>query len=263
MFFSLNKIFPRNLLKDNYKVAIFIVNYNMPERAEALYKNVKENSRWPIDIYLIDNGSDIKNIAKGTNVFIKRNVQTCRGWLEGLKAAQISNKQYFAYMFLITSANFISDEDPITPMVEFLIKNKKAVGIHPALTKESTTNWKHLITREGGSPRQTWMIDNIASLYRADWFDSIGWFDKELIYAWGIDLETCYLARKQGRTIWVDERVQVTKITNIAYKMKRMNMSADQRSKLAGQNMKDILSKRYGENYWELMTEKYVTKKML
>lgn len=165
-------------------------------------------------------------------------------------------------MFLITSTKFINNQDVVTPMVKFLVKNKSAVGIHPSLTKESTTNWTHLINRGGKKPRQTWMIDNIASLYKADWFDSIGWFDPELIYAWGIDLETCYLARKTKKTIWVDERVQVTKITNIGYKMKRMNMSADDRSKLAGENMKKVLEKKYGRNYWEVMTKDHVTPEM-
>lgn len=246
----------------NYRVAAFIVNYNMPERADALFEKLKKNSKWPLDIYLIDNGSDLKVPAKNTNVYIKKNVQTCRGWLEGLKMAKKSKVKYFAYMFLITSTSFIDETDPLTPMVQFLVDNKNAVGIHPALTKESTTNWTHLVTRGLTEPRQTWMIDNIASLYRANWFDSIGWFDPKLIYAWGIDLETCYLARKAKKTIWVDERIKVTKITNIAYKMNRMNMTADNRSLLAGSNMKEILSQKYGGGYWERMTKDYITEQM-
>jgi len=245
------------------KVAALIVNYNMPERAQALYNKLKESSKWPLDIYLIDNGSDLKPPAENTNVFIKKNIQTCRGWLEGLKASKKSKNKYYAYMFLITSANFVDDKDVVTPMVKFLINNKDAVGIHPSLTQKSTTNWIHLIDRGGNKPRQTWMIDNIASMYKADWFDDIGWFDPNLIYAWGIDLETCYIARKQGKTLWVDERVQIEKITNIGYKMDRMRMSADERSKLANKNMIEVLSKKYGKDFWNKMTKDYVTEQML
>ncbi len=61
------------------KVAVFIVNYNMNERAEALYDYLKKNETWPIDIYLIDNGSDLTKPSKKTNVFIKNNVQTTNG----------------------------------------------------------------------------------------------------------------------------------------------------------------------------------------
>ncbi len=233
----------------------------MPERADALSEHLLKYSKWPLDVYLIDNGSDIKPPSKYTNVFIKKNVQTCNGWLEGLKATK--NKKYFAYMFLITSTNFVEEKDPITPMVKFLIKTPNAVGIHPALTKESTTYWTHLITRDTKKPRETWMIDNIASMFRADWFDKIGWFDPELVYAWGIDLETCYLARKNHLSLWIDERVNVTKITNIGYKMKRMNMSAGDRVTLADRNMRDILKRKYGEDYWDKMTKHHISKEML
>lgn len=250
-------------LYQKFRVAIFIVNYNMPERADELYEYIDRYAQWPIDIYLIDNGSDIQNPAKHTNVFIPKNVQTCRGWIEGLKFAKKTGNKYFAYVFLITSTNFIEKRDMISPMVKFLIKRKDAVGIHPALTKESTTNWTHLITREGKGIRKTWMIDNIMSVYKADWFDKIGWFDKDLIYAWGIDLETCYLARKEGKSLWINEEIKVTKITNIAYKMKRMNMSADDRSRLAGENMRMVLEKKYGPNYWAKMTKEYITEDLL
>ncbi len=103
------------------------------------------------------------------------------------------------------------------------------------------------------------MIDNIASLYRADWFDSIGWFDPALVYAWGIDLETCYKARMQRRDLFVDERVRVKKITDIGYKMNRMGMTAEQRQERAGANMAAVLSSRYGVNWWNIMTQEGVT----
>lgn len=238
---------------------MFVVNYNMPERADALAEYLKENVKYPYDLYLVDNGSDLKPPAKNTTVWIKKNIQTCRGWLRGLEEAKKSGKKYFAYWFLITSADFFGQKsDPLISMVEILEKNKNAVGIHPALTKDSTTAWKHMIERGGSEPRRTWMIDNISSLYRADWFDSIGWFDRRLIYAWGIDLETCYLARKQKKSIWIDERVKIRKITNIAYKMNRMNMSANDRELLASKNMTDILGQKYGSDYLDIMFNAYV-----
>lgn len=248
------------LLSRFFRVAVFIVNYNMLERADKIFEYISENSRWPVDIYLIDNGSDIQKPSKHTNVWIKKNVQTCRGWLRGLEQVRKSGKKYFAYSFLITSASFSDNIDPISPMVKFLILNRSAIGIHPALTVDSTTNWTHLITRGGSKPRQTWMIDNICSMYKSRWFDRIGWFDKRLIYAWGIDLETCYIARKENRSIWVDERVKVSKVTNIAYRMNRMNMKASERERLAGENMREVLQKKYGPDYWNIVMNENVSK---
>ena len=45
--------------------------------------------------------------------------------------------------------------------------------------------------------------------------------------------------------------------------MKRMNMSAKNRERLASENMRKILTKKYGENYIDQILKGYVTKEML
>ena len=237
-------------------VAIFITNFNMPERTDALYEYIHSHTTWSCDYYIVDNGSTIAPLSRYTNVMLPFNKQTTAGWIEGLLAARA--KEYLAYMFLITSAEFPETGDPIAPLAQFLIDNPAAVGIHPALTADSTTSWEHMITRGGDAPRQTWMLDNICSMYRADWFDSIGWFDPEMLYAWGIDLETCYKAREQGHSLWIHEGARAKKITNIGYKMERMQMSADDRSLAAGANMRQVLAKKYGDQFWDKMVNQYV-----
>ena len=102
------------------------------------------------------------------------------------------------------------------------------------------------------------MIDNIASLYRADWFDSIGRFDPNFKYGWGIDLETCYKARQQDKSLWIDERVKVQKITDIGYTMDRMNMSADRRRYLASVNMNAVMTEKYGDDWAYKMTKENI-----
>jgi GT2 family glycosyltransferase len=234
------------------RVAVLIVNYNMPERTDALCEAISGRTKWPHDLCVIDNGSDQQPPSRYTMLRLPKNIQTTGGWLAGLNALK---EKYFAYWFIITSARIPDDQgDILTPMARLLMDDENAVGIHPSLTAESTTGWLHLKNRGTNAPRRTWMIDNIASLYRADWFDSIGRFDPAFIYAWGIDLETCYRARKQGRSLWVDDRVQVEKITNIGYTMNRMGMTAEERGRLAYANMMEVGKRKYGERFWELMT---------
>lgn len=244
------------------RIAAFLTNYNMPERADALADYLTAHVSWPLDLYLVDNGSDMTQPARNTYVFLPKNVQTTAGWLAGMKSADWSGREYFAYLFLITSTEFV-EGDPISPMAEWLQDNPQAVGIHPALTLDSTTFWEHLKTRGGDQPRRTWMIDNICSLYRADWFDSIGRFDKKMLYAWGVDLETCYKARCQGKSLWVDERVRVKKVQDIGYTMRRMKMTAHERQGLANTNMRQVLLSKYGKTYWEKMTQEKITPEMV
>jgi len=245
---------------DTTKVAIVIVNYNMPERADALAEYIHEFVRWPYELIVVDNGSD-QDPSRYTSLTLGRNVQTTNGWLAGIQYANalaaMQGEKYLSYWMMITSAAFVGGGDVLKPMAEWLIEHPDAEGIHPALTPRSTTTWKHLITRPDAAPRprKTWMIDNIAALWRAEWFDSIGRFDPKLIYGWGIDLETCWKARMSGLTLWVDERVRMEKITDIGYTMRRMGMDAQTRRELATENMRSILSVRYGADWWDKMTK--------
>jgi len=238
------------------KVAIFITNYNMPERTDALAVYILDRVQWPVDLFVIDNGSDLCPPSKYTNVRLPQNVQTTGGWLAGVEEARGKNGKYLAYWFIITSAEFVDGKDVLTPMALALCDYPSVVGIHPALTEDSTTAWEHLKNRRGHGVRRTWMIDNICSLWRADWWEEQGGWDPELKYAWGIDFEMSYKAREQERLLWVHDGVEVRKVTDIGYSMDRMNMTADQRVGLASANMADVLSRRYGPNWnWKMLNQ--------
>ena len=251
------------------RVAVIITNYNMIERCDALCWHIREHVVWPHDLIVVDNGSDLIEPSRFTTLQLEKNIQTTGGWLAGLnyadELAKKSGKDYFAYWFLITSAEFSKDDksDPLSPLVMSLVDNPSAVGIHPALTSDSTTAWEQLKTRGGAQLRPTWMIDNIASLYRADWFNSIGRFEPALFYGWGIDYETCWKARRDGKGLYVHEGVQMRKISDIGYSMGRMNMTAQERGQKAGANMADVLSAKYGRTWLERMREEYVIRDMV
>lgn len=250
------------------RIAIILPNYNMPEAVEHMGRYLEENAEWPHDFIVVDNGSDLIMPSPYTRVRLPKNVQTTGGWLAGLQMAddlaKARQEPYLGYIFTITSASFDRRvrKCPISPMAKLLLGVEKAVGVHAALTVDSTTAWHHLVTRHvkraDPKPRRTWMIENIWALYRASWFDRVGRFDPALTFAWGCDLETSYIARQQGRSLWIDERVLVRKVTDIGYEMDRMNMTADERQFRARTEMAHILTKKYGINWEKLMRSEKV-----
>ena len=52
------------------KVAIFIVNYNMPERTDALVGHIQQTVKWPYELFVIDNGSDLCPPSEYTTVYL-------------------------------------------------------------------------------------------------------------------------------------------------------------------------------------------------
>lgn len=262
------------------KVAVILPNYNMPESAERTYRDLEGSSQ--ADLYIVDNGSDLVEPAEHTNVFIPKNCQTTGAFMHGIAAANKSGKNYIAYCFMITSTDFNSEDRSqgnssgtrgVASAINLFVREPNIVGYSPTLTKSSTTAWKHMILRPFAptSPprtllsgqRRTWMIDNICAFWRKDWFDSIGQFDLRMTYAWGIDLETSWKARSQGRDIVLDDFWQVHKETDIGYTMGRMNMSAEERDARARAQMAEVLGKKYGPNWHNKMRTEFVTEEML
>ena len=155
---------------------------------------------------------------------------------------------------MITSAGFVDHRDPLSPLAHYLKRDDKAVAISPALTYDSTTIWNHMKVRGGeGRPRRVWYIDQIAALYRADWFDQQGRWDERLTYAHGIGLKMCHTARRQARSIWVHEGSIIKKVTDIGYRMDRMNMTAEQRRINAKSEMDRVLGAEFGPDYWQYL----------
>jgi len=236
------------------KVAVFIVNYNMPEKADKLYEYIVKNVHYPIDIYSVDNGSDLVPPSKYANVIMEKNLQTMGGWLRAFEEADKKPYKYFGYMFLFTSMEFTKkSKDPISYMIQKLEEDKNAVVVIPALSKDSNIYWEHLKNRGTKNFRQTWFIDNIAPLWRAEWLDKNGRVNGDLRYAYGVDVEMCWKARKAKKSIWIDERIEVSKATDIGYKMNRMNMSAEDRRKLGWENTVEVFSKKYGPNWYDIL----------
>lgn len=248
-----------------HKVAVVLPNYNMPERTDALVEYIQTHAKAPHDIFVVDNGSDLVEPSQYSNVLIEDNCQTTCGWLAGLMAsdtvAEYNKEPYFAYWIMITSAEFVDglSGDPLTPLVELLISNPDAAVVHPALTKDSTTALAtQMMDRGSGEPRRTYLVDNVAALWRADYLNSIGRFRRELTMAWGVLPEVCWMARRDRKTIWIHEGTLIKKISNIGYSMNRMNMTAEERAQLASAESWSVLEPIYGPRFHDKLGHEWV-----
>lgn len=246
------------------RIAAVLTNYNMPERAEALWEHLIEHVEWPVDLILVDNASDLTAPAEYTVLCLPKNVQTTRGWLAGLRLADIIEdswgRPYLGYMLMITSAEIPDDQgDIVTPMAEFLIENEHAVGIMPALTADSEIDvWHHMMARGGDQPRRVMGLDSICTIWRADWFNKIGRFDPAFEFAWGVHEETCWKARKERRSLWVHEGLRVKKVQDIGYAMDRMNMTALERRERAMEQVIAVMTQKYGAGALDRMNSEFV-----
>lgn len=255
-------------MKPNEKVAIVIVNYNMGWRADDLAANVLARVEVPYELIVVDNGSTMEPYPKSTTIALRENVQMANGMRMGIHYADALSywKKYeiFAYWLMITSARFLEDQlyDPLAPLVEIMEQDPNCVMASPCLTKETDTAWTQMRSRGLSGKRKVWGIDYIMGLYRGDWFRSIGYIDPVFRMGWGAPLEMCWMARRDGKTIYVHEDVIVAKDTNIGYEMNRMGMTAKERAQISSEESQRILRERYGDKPLEKLGHEFRTKDM-
>lgn len=251
---------PHNKVRSN-RVAAIVVNYNMVERADNIAEGIKKYVKWPVDVIVVDNGSDLKDSppSKHTAIRLEANVQTTNGWLMGVEYAKALSHAYgycyMAYWIWITTSEYVEKKDILTPMAEAMIADPQIVGVAPYLSADSLPKtWPQLYRQKGAKDtdvKDVNFLDNLATLWRAEWFDSIGVFDPDELRGFGVDTENSYLARLSGRRVVVHQGVSIRKTSGVAYKMKRMNANGAKRGDVATKEMRNCLGFRYGNGKFE------------
>ena len=242
------------------KTAIIICNYNMPERTDNLCKHILDTVKYPYDLIVVDNGSDLVEPSEYTTVRLFENAQTGGGFYAGLDYAD-SLEKYKYYWLMITSAEFYANDlrDPLKPLIECMDADDLSFCVQPSINFVSDEAWSMwLEPRKRPLPRRIWGVDYISTLFREEYFNKIGGFRKELPMMWGAIGECNYKARKEGYHLYVHDGYTMKKITNIGYTMERMNMSSTDRKNLATKQADGVLIPIYGKNYRDIFKYEYI-----
>lgn len=240
------------------KTAIIICSYNMPEYTDALVEHIQRHVRRPYDLYVMDNGSDLVDPSQWTTHYIPDNIQMVPGFMMGVQIAD-QEDDYQYYWMLITSVRFdgTDERDPLAMLQPTLEEDVKALCIQPAQIIDYGA-WKDLLApQDAGTPRRVWGLEPNATLYRASLFKEIGMWREELTMGWGFSTELFWKARKRGLRIYTHDGYAMYKDTFVGYHMDRMNMSGEERSRLASEEADAIMIPIYGEEWRERLNHEY------
>jgi GT2 family glycosyltransferase len=230
--------------------AVIVVNYNMPERTDALVGHILDTVHLPYQMIVVDNGSDLVDPSSYTTLHLPKNRQTTGGFIAGMRYAELMDQSFDYYWMFITSSEFKKDDrDALEILINVMKSDKKTYAVSPAFT----FNWSAFDTwmcpREGKKPRRVFGIDYLAALIDRRKLEQIGGFRKEVTMMWGVHGECNMLARKNGWHIYVHDGYVMHKESNIGYKMDRMNMTAEDRASQAQREKEKVYIPIYGENF--------------
>lgn len=238
----------------NERIAIIISNYNMPEAANNLY-DILDRTRIPHDIITIDNNSKNHQIPTHTTIALKQNIRQCNAWLYALNYADVLERlnkfNYFAYVFCTTAAIIQTTHDIIEPLIEMMYSIPDAAITHPALIGSP---WPLMAKRNTGW-REVGFVEFVVGAYRADWFNKVGRFNGKFRYNHGIDLDISYKARRDKMKQLLCDDIVITKDHDAGYKTGRYLMSVHERNEICAQEMNDVFTSEYGNNWRRLILD--------
>lgn len=235
---------------DDTRAAICIVNYNLPEMTDRLVERLRHVVHYPHRFYVLDNGSDKAEPAKSTTHRVSPNRRPTGGWNEILLQAR-ADADYAAYWIICNDVEFPKFEYPLTPLVRALTEQNFGI-VHPAVSRNSRTAWREMYHRPGAGTVENWAVDWLAPLIRGDVLKTIWPFDAALVYGYGVDCESCYLARRAGFRVGICHEVVVAHEPFTTYRKGMDRLTVAQYTQTASRNMNDVLHWKYGPDWKRL-----------
>lgn len=225
------------------KVAVIVLGYRMPEMTDRLVARLKEVTRYPHDLFVIDNGSPVSERAKSTTHWCDPNRRLTGGFNFGIECARameqdvvvseemreavraqfqmtpegrIGGEPYDAFWFVCNDIRLNRQMDVLAACMAQVRRAReegKPIGvIHPAVERDGTGfNWPHMYAQQNRTGiHDAFFVDIIAPIYTRDAMEAIGWeFLKDLVYGWGIDLASCYESWRHDLRVVVSDEVEV------------------------------------------------------
>jgi hypothetical protein len=247
------------------RVAIVLSSYNMTERVDHLYEWVEANVKWPHDWVIVDSGSDLVMPSEHTTLRMRKTQEMMTAfrlgqvYAEGMEAT--NGEDYRAFWFLTSSVRFPAPEtypqDILEGLMLDLLNTPGAVGVHPALYNPVPgLAWTCLLQQPGNTLRRVWGIEITAMLVDAAWWKSGDWVNPKLRIGWGLMMDACYQARREGLGFYVDDAFPMHKDQGLVEKMGRRGSRADRDSE-GSRTMQAVLEAKYGSDYLTMLGRDY------
>jgi len=260
--------------QDNHhnRMAVIVQNYNMPERVTRTVNFLRRQpSKTSFDLILVDNGSDLFSPSNFTTVFLTQHVGQTQGFLAGLNYAdhleQTENFKYHSYLLISSHAEIpfqIAENKQFKSMIDklsnILSNHEQAVAVHPSFTMDSSTNWTNLIHhyQANNQVNRTNLVSHDFVLYQADWFNQNGRLSPKLTTGLGSNLELSYLARSQGKELYLDNSSIVRVIDNLDCRISRNDLSLEELNQKGFQEFTQYATQKYGSNFLQKFEENQI-----
>lgn len=235
------------------KTAIVIVSHNAKEMTSALYEKIVRNTKSPFDIVIVETGSRKEELTNYPTLWLPEGVRMTRGINWGIKwflwKEEHEAVRYDSFWVCVNDAIF-SEEDVLTPLVNFIRANKDCGEIHPYFLSNSNNDPDQQKKNDGVARKESF-CEIVCPLVSRRAIEIPQIFDEIFYYGWGLDYSVPYLLHKTNLRLYVSNQVGVEHhggTTAVLGKDESFNTRKSQYD-ASRENMKQGLVTRYGSDW--------------
>ena len=232
------------------KTLALILHYNTKEMTDSLYESLITNDKSLYDIFVLDNGSDIKEKSNYPSLSTKENL-FFGGGLNWAFDYILKNNQYDSLLFL-NSDLIIEKKDFVKNLRNEMFENNLKI-ISPSIAKEKGNpgcKWQQMCNWGTGGVRTVEWVDFQCPLFHIDFIDHVRYFDEDLKYGWGQEIFSGIICKKNKWEIGVSDNLDIEHLDSVTEK--KFNKGFGRIKKLQFKGMNDFFQK---ENLVEELEE--------
>ena len=207
------------------KTAAIILNHNLPEWTDRLYKALKLYERDDYDTLIFDNGSKPEGISEHTTFRSEENLYFGGGFHAGMQVV-LEDDQYDSMLFLnndltVFGYNFVKTlrEEMVRYAVD--VVSPCFYNVEP----EGQCHWKTMHNWGANHSRVVPFIDFQCPLISKRLLKEVDQIDADLIYGWGVDAYLAVLCKQKGWKMAVLDNVSVLHHNSLTVKSGVANLN--------------------------------------
>lgn len=249
------------------RVATIILNRNLPNETDQLWKQVDDNNHETTDIYVVEAGSDSNNLSTHATWHVndpesvRQGLRYSRGMNFALSELWKDNKfKNYEAFFLITNDTEFQTPHPIQDLLDVLDKHPKVGIVSPC-----SDQWGENTLLQEQRVKYFWFVHNTAYMMRRNFLESIVntqspdmyrfIFDGTNFRGYGMESEMIAKAYANDWAVAITSDVQIRE--NESYLLNRADFIKtepyDENLKLYVEEGKKWMRNKYGFNsHWSM-----------
>lgn len=195
------------------KTLAVILHYNTKHYTDRLYRQLKPYENQGYDLFILDNGSQIKpdnpSVRVDQNIFFGGGLNLAFQWV-------LDNPEYDSLLFL--NNDLVIHGDGFIKTLRKYLPEYKIISPSVIQPEEKQCYWSTMNNWYSDSIRQVPWVDFQCPLIHRDFIEHIKQYDEDLMYGWGNDVYSGYICNQMGWKVGVLDLVNIVHLGSATIK---------------------------------------------